>query len=115
MGVFTWTDASVSGPKKNAYGEYRKRDKIDYGGYARIVCPDNSVIEESCYGGYGMFGGRDAYDLVADWNREAVKDMLEASDANDLLDFLGCRKIAELFAEGRSDDEITEAVRLIAE
>ena len=27
-------------------------------------------IKETCYDGYGNFGGKDAYDLVADWNRE---------------------------------------------
>ena len=26
-------------------------------------------IEETCYEGYGVFGGHDVYDLVADWNR----------------------------------------------
>lgn len=25
-------------------------------------------IEESCYEGYGVFGGRDVYQLVAEWN-----------------------------------------------
>ena len=27
-------------------------------------------IKETCYDGYGNFGGYDIYDLVADWNRE---------------------------------------------
>ena len=27
-------------------------------------------VKETCYDGYGNFGGKDAYDLVADWNRE---------------------------------------------
>ena len=27
-------------------------------------------VKEPCYDGYGHFGGRDVYDLVADWNRK---------------------------------------------
>lgn len=30
-------------------------------------------IIERCYNGYGRMGGHDVYDLVADWNREWVK------------------------------------------
>lgn len=35
------------------------------------------AIYESCYDGYGNFGGYDVYDLVAEWNRDFLsEDML---------------------------------------
>ena len=68
MGIFTWTDASVK-PKKNRYGDYRRKDKVEYGGYAKLICPDNTEIETECHDCYGNIGGKDIYDLVAEWNR----------------------------------------------
>ena len=35
-----------------------------------LICPDNTVLYEPEYDGYGNFAGQDAYDLVAIWNRE---------------------------------------------
>lgn len=32
--------------------------------------PDGDPLLETAYEGYGVFGGEDVYDLVADWNRE---------------------------------------------
>ena len=29
-------------------------------------------IKETCYDGYGNFGGHDVFDLIADWNREIL-------------------------------------------
>lgn len=35
-------------------------------------------IEERAYNGYGDFGGKDVYNLIADWNKDYLqKDMLE--------------------------------------
>ena len=33
-----------------------------------VLCPDGEIIEETDYEGYGIFGGRDIYQLVAEWN-----------------------------------------------
>jgi len=33
-----------------------------------VLCPDGTKIEEKVYEGYGEFGGRDIYQLVAEWN-----------------------------------------------
>ena len=33
-----------------------------------IVKPDNKLITETTYEGYGVFGGHDAYALIAQWN-----------------------------------------------
>lgn len=68
MGYFTWTDARKD-PKENKNGGYSYRDKIQYGAYAKVVCPDDTEIHESDYEGYGIFGGKDVYELVVDWNK----------------------------------------------
>lgn len=74
MGFFTWTDARRE-PKKRRDGEYVTADKIGYGGYAKVVCPDDTEIIENYYDGYGEFGGHDIYDLVVDWNKEHLEDI----------------------------------------
>ena len=40
-------------------------------------------IEESCYDGYGHFGGQDVFELVAAWNKGFIPDMLDLMDAGD--------------------------------
>lgn len=34
------------------------------------LLPNGDTLEEREYDGFGVFGGQDIYDLVADWNRE---------------------------------------------
>lgn len=79
MGFFTWTDARRN-PRKLKCGDYSSADKIGYGGYAKIVCPDNTEIIEPYYEGYGMFDGKDIYDLVVDWNKTYLKDIFDKKD-----------------------------------
>lgn len=79
MGYFTWTDARRN-PRKLKCGDYSSADKIGYGGYAKIVCPDNIEIIEPYYEGYGMFDGKDIYDLVVDWNKAYLKDIFDKKD-----------------------------------
>lgn len=74
MGYFTWTDARRH-PKKRKDGNYIAADKIGYGGYAKVVCPDNTEIIETYYDGYGDFDGHDIYDLVVDWNKDYLMDI----------------------------------------
>ena len=34
------------------------------------------AIYESCYDGYGNFGGDDVYDLVAEWNKDCIPEII---------------------------------------
>ncbi len=68
MGYFSWktsdTDRSISN---------RSSDRGTFPVY--VLCPDGTVIREDDYDGYGRFGGRDVYALVAQWNLpERCKD-----------------------------------------
>lgn len=73
MGYFTWTDARYENPDKNGYGDYYSKYKLGYGREMRVVCPDNTVITEPYYDGYGIFDGKDIYDLAVDWNRDDLE------------------------------------------
>ena len=52
------------------YADTDNREALRVCGEAYVICPDGSVIHEDCYGGYGIFCGKDIYELVADWNRK---------------------------------------------
>lgn len=63
MGCFSWMFADKNN-KKNL--------KIDHKGY--LLTPDNEYLKAYPYDGYGEFGGYDAYDLVAIWNRRYLSE-----------------------------------------
>lgn len=61
MGQFSWLDCKT--------GE-QILDNVSRKSY--VLVPKEfggGHIEEHCYDGYGRFGGRDVYALVAEWNR----------------------------------------------
>ena len=62
MGQFSWLDC-VTGEQiiDNKYRDVYLLVPKEFGG---------GHIKETCYDGYGRFGGKDVYDLVATWNRE---------------------------------------------
>lgn len=64
MGYFTWKDCQ------------NRRKSIGYS-KAVVICPDNSMILEDAYGGFGIFGGKDIYELVVDWNRPYLKEIFD--------------------------------------
>ena len=74
MGFFTWTLANRQ-PTFNRDGSYSARSKLSYDKYGAIVCPDNTLIKEPCYEGYGIFAGQDVYELVVDWNRAHLMEI----------------------------------------
>ena len=62
MGQFSWLDCKT--------GE-QILDDVERNVYVLVPREfGGGHIKETCYDGYGQFGGHDIYDLVADWNRE---------------------------------------------
>ena len=59
MGQFSWM-----------FADKNNKQALNEGCPAYVALPDGGYIYEPCYDGYGNFGGKDIYDLVADWNRE---------------------------------------------
>ncbi len=110
MGCFTWTDAAKE-PKYDKYGDYQRSCIIGYDKYCKIVCPDNTEIEEDCYDGYGRFGGRDAYDLVVDWNRADLAETIERIIANGDNFAKQVRTISKMYGSGATEEEVTEFVK----
>ena len=64
MGCFSWctSDTRKSIPCCIPFG--------DLPGTVYLLNPFGEPYKETDYEGYGVFGGRDVYDLVAEWNRE---------------------------------------------
>lgn len=98
MGFFTWTDARHE-PRLNRRGDFQNRDKIPYGGFAQVICPDGTSIKEPYYDGYGLFDGHDIYDLVAEWNRPYMKDLFRDIEAAGTWG-AELRPIAEAYQDG---------------
>ncbi len=83
MGFFTWTDAKFENPKENKRtSDYDRKYVVGYNKEVRLLKPDDTCIIEPCYDGYGMFGGHDIYDLVAEWNAAHFKEILVDMAAN---------------------------------
>lgn len=79
MGYFTFTFANKKIVRLNSPTEdYASSCKLPYNGCGYVQCPDGTVIAEPCYEGYGKFGGKDIYELVVDWNRDSLLDILTA-------------------------------------
>lgn len=75
MGMFSWlySDSGkqmLDGVYKNSYLLIPEEFQGQYGSY----------IKETCYEGYGVFYGVDVYDLVADFNRDFIPEILRLAD-----------------------------------
>lgn len=71
MGQFSWiysdTNKQVIDDKKaHTYLLVPKPFQEKYG----------KAIYESCYDGYGRFGGYDVYDLIPEWNKEMIPEII---------------------------------------
>lgn len=62
MGYFSWM-----------FADKANRSRLKIGQPAYVPCPDGTVIFEPAYDGYGHFGGKDIYELVAEWNRDSMQ------------------------------------------
>lgn len=75
MGQFSWLDCRNT--KKQIL------DNVPVNTYLLIPKEfGGGHIAEDCYDGYGNFGKKDVYELVADWNRNFIPKILELSDTN---------------------------------
>lgn len=100
MGQFSWLDCVtgkqiVDDKEKDVYLLVPKQ----FGG---------GHIKETCYDGYGRFGGHDVYDLVVDWNKDFISEVLKMKDnwncpisALDVLDFIRVKDDLEPIQEKR--------------
>lgn len=74
MGQFSWLDC------KN-----KKRQILDdVPAKVYLLVPKEfggGHIEETCYDGYGHFGDKDVYDLIAEWNIDFIPEMLDLASA----------------------------------
>lgn len=61
MGFFSW---KTSDTQKSISNVYSCRGALP----VYLITPDNEKIFEPEYEGYGVFGGHDAYALLAKWN-----------------------------------------------
>lgn len=52
------------------YADTDNKKALKIGKDSFVICPDDTVIENHGYNGYGIFGGKDIYELVVDWNRK---------------------------------------------
>lgn len=104
MGIFTFTDASVKSPKKNRWGDYSKKDVVGYGGYAKLICPDNTELETEHHSSYGMIGMYDIYELVAEWNRKDLVKLFSKKDPKNY--FYKLKDVATLYGNGKSEEEV---------
>lgn len=80
MGFFSWVTSDTNESIPNTHS-CRKTFPV----YVLIPTEfGGGMIEEPSYEGYGDFGGRDIYDLVADWNRASIDaDALIRPDRGD--------------------------------
>lgn len=72
MGQFSWI-----------YSDTCKQllDDVEADTYLLIPKPFQNkygkAIYESCYDGYGRFGGYDVYDLIPEWNKEMIPEIIQ--------------------------------------
>lgn len=98
MGQFSWLDCKtgvqiIDDKRKDVYVLIPK----EFGG---------GHIKETCYDGYGNFGGHDIFDLVADWNRKYLTKEFELPYSETKL---GDKEWAEFYFDySLSADEVVK-------
>lgn len=112
MGIFTWTDAQYKKPRMNKWGDYPRKYVVEYGEYARLVCPDNTILETDCHNYYGTINGYDIYDLVAEWNREDIPRLYKAiKEKGKSSLYKNFDEIVKMFHKGIDDNIISNKIK----
>ncbi len=78
MGQFSWIYSDTGEPVYNderadTYLLVPKEFQKKYG----------HAIYEPCYDGYGRFGGYDIYELIPEWNKEMIPEIIEKAKKNE--------------------------------
>ena len=112
MGIFTWTDAAIENPQMDDNYNYPDYCVVNYEGYAKLICPDDTEIETEHHDYYGRIGGYDIYELVAEWNRfyldaGLIEEVPDVSEFGGLWSF----EIESLRKSGKPEEEIQEMHR----
>lgn len=104
MGIFTW------------YYADKPEQKLPYGGIGYIACPDGTFEGGNIYDGYGVIGGHDPYELVVDWNKDHLPEIVEKLEGGTKHHFgVPCESnIALAYAEGDMD-KVNQMVQAVAE
>ena len=76
MGFYTFTFANKTAVK-NKNGDFAAGCVAPYGGYSAILTPDNKLIKEPCYEGYGKWDDRDIFQLLAEWNKSDIPRLVD--------------------------------------
>ena len=100
MGQFSWLDCKtqeqvLDGVERDVYVLIPK----EFGGFG---------LKESCYNGYGCFGGYDIYSLVACWNRDFLSEnpnFIPPKSGKKVLDYVWYPYYADL---ALSEEEVVE-------
>ncbi len=99
MGQYSFMDCKNNGRRVKIYGKQPVYVLIpkEFGG---------GHIKETCYNGYGSFGGQDIYTLIAAWNRTFLSEsMLEPIEKGKYGGLWGFEK-DDLRKGGKTEDEI---------
>lgn len=107
MGMYSWMDCC--NPKQNIkFAIYFAKYKPSY-----LLVPEEfggGHIEEPNYDGFGHFGGRNVFEIIAEWNRTYLtEDMIEPVADRSSFGGLYSYEKNRLRDEGKSDAEIKEA------
>lgn len=78
MGQFSWIYSDTGEPvydgeRADTYLLVPKEFQKKYG----------HAIYEPCYDGYGRFGGYDIYELIPEWNKEMIPEIIEKAKKNE--------------------------------
>ncbi len=107
MGIFTWSDCTVKNPFDQD-GEIKNSAVVNYGGYAKLICPDDTELETTYHDTQGTICGYDIYELVAEWNRFYLSTENLSKKPSDPTKYCGLWSFEKdkLRKEGKTEEEI---------